>query len=122
LGVRRPRLEYSLDDYSKRALAYGQSVARRLFEHIPDATEIDPIQPTFGYNGAGHVMGTLRMGPDRDTSVVDSYGRSYEHPNLYVLGASVFVTGSTANPTVTVAALTLRSAEAISSELRRPPA
>jgi choline dehydrogenase-like flavoprotein len=92
-------------------------VARRLFEHIPGATEVDPIQPTFSYNGAGHVMGTLRMGLNQDTSVVDSHGRSYEHPNLYVLGASVFVTGSTANPTVTVAALVLRSAEAIWNEL-----
>jgi choline dehydrogenase-like flavoprotein len=34
-----------------------------------------------------------------------------------VLGASVFVTSSTANPTVTVAALSLRSAEAIWGEL-----
>jgi glucose dehydrogenase len=117
LGIPRPRLVYAIDDYSKRALAYGQSVARRLFEHIPGATEVDPIQPTFSYNGAGHVMGTLRMGLNQDTSVVDSHGRSYEHPNLYVLGASVFVTGSTANPTVTVAALVLRSAEAIWNEL-----
>ena len=117
LGIPRPKLQYALDDYSKRALAYGQSVARRLFEHIPGATEIDPIQPTLGYNGAGHVMGTLRMGANPDTSVVDSYGRSHEHPNLYILGASVFVTGSTANPTVTVAALSLRSAEAIWGEL-----
>jgi choline dehydrogenase-like flavoprotein len=117
LGIPRPRLVYAIDDYSKQALAYGQSVARRLFEHIPGATEVDPIQPTFSYNGAGHVMGTLRMGLNQDTSVVDSHGRSYEHPNLYVLGASVFVTGSTANPTVTVAALVLRSAEAIWNEL-----
>jgi len=117
LDIPRPRLAYTVDDYSKKALVYGQSVARRLFEHIPGTEEIDPIEPSFNYNGAGHVMGTLRMGQDRNTSVVDSDGRSHEHPNLYVLGSSVFVTGSTANPTVTVAALSLRSAEAIWSEL-----
>lgn len=66
-------------------------------------------------------MGTLRMGRDKYTSVVDGHGRAHEHPNLYVLGSSVFATSSTANPTITVAALALRTAEAIASDLSNPP-
>lgn len=57
------------------------------------------------------------MGPYREKSMVDSYSLSHEHPNPYAFGASVFVTGSMANPTVMLAALSLRSAEAIWSEL-----
>jgi len=57
------------------------------------------------------------MGPDKHNSVVDSQGRSHSTENLYVLGASVFATGSTANATLTVAALSLRTAEAISNDL-----
>jgi choline dehydrogenase-like flavoprotein len=121
LDIPRPRITYSVDDYSKKALAYGQRVARQILEHIDGAEEIDPVEPTFNYNGAGHVMGTLRMGPDKYTSVVDSHGRAHEHPNLYVLGSSVFATSSTANPTITVAALALRTAEAIASDLSNPP-
>jgi choline dehydrogenase-like flavoprotein len=118
LDIPRPRISYSVDDYSKKALAYGQRVARRIFESIPGAEEIDPVEPSFNYNGAGHIMGTLRMGADKYVSVVDRNGRSHEHPNLYVLGASIFATGSTANPTLTVAALSLRSAENITEALK----
>jgi len=121
LDIPRPRIAFSVDDYSKKALAYGQRVARQIFEHIPGAEEIDPVEPSFNYNGAGHVMGTLRMGVDRYSSVVDAHGRSHEHSNLYVLGASVFATGSTANPTLTVGALALRTAEAIANDLRNHP-
>jgi glucose dehydrogenase len=62
-------------------------------------------------------MGTCRMGVDPKTSVVDSYCRSHDHSNLYIVGASVFPTCGTANPTLTVAALALRSAEAIVRQL-----
>jgi choline dehydrogenase-like flavoprotein len=118
--VIRPKVAFKVDDYSKRALAYGHSVARRIWEHLErtvGATEVEPKQPTFKYNGAGHLMGTMRMGTDAGNSVVDSHGRSHEHPTLFLVGSSVFVTGSTANPTLTLAALTLRTADAIAKEL-----
>ena len=117
LGIPRPKIAYAVDDYSKRALVYGQDIARRLFRSIVGAEEIQPREPNLEYNGAGHIMGTCRMGTDPDTSVVDPFGRSHEHPNLFVLGSSVFVTGSTGNPTLTAAALTLRTTEVIQSTL-----
>ncbi len=115
LGLPRPKITYKVDDYSKRALAYGFEVARRIWAHLEaqGAEEVKPNQPTFDYNGAGHIMGTMRMGSMASNSVVDADGRAHEHPNLYVVGSSVFVTGSTVNPTVTLAAVTLRTAEAI---------
>jgi len=115
LGIPRPKITYRLDDYSKRALAYGYDVARRIWAQLETqgAEEVRPSQPTFEYNGAGHIMGTMRMGSAASSSVVDAYGRAHEHPNVYVVGSSVFVTGSTVNPTITLAALTIRTAEAI---------
>jgi glucose dehydrogenase len=58
------------------------------------------------------------MGSDPKTSVVDKYCRTHDHPNLFVLGSSVFPTSSTANPTSTVAALALRAAETIKEQLK----
>src|SRR5258708_24530562 len=49
-------------------------------------------------------------------SVVDANCRSFDHPNLFILGSSVFPTASTANPTSTVAALVLRAAAHIVAE------
>jgi glucose dehydrogenase len=113
----RPKITVKIDDYSKKALAYGYSVAKRIFDQMNGEAEVDPIAPTFAYNGAGHIMGTCKMGNNPNTSVVDGQGQSHEHPNLYVVGSSVFVTGATANPTLTIAALALRTADAIKTNL-----
>jgi choline dehydrogenase-like flavoprotein len=53
------------------------------------------------------------MGDDPRTSVVDADCRAHDHPELFVVGASVFPTCGTANPTMTVAALSLRAADHI---------
>ena len=50
------------------------------------------------------------MGDDPATSVVDGWGRSHEHENLFVAGAPTNVTASCCNGTLTFAALGLRAA------------
>ncbi len=40
---------------------------------------------------------------------VDKDLRAHDHGNLFLIGAAVFPTGGTANPTLTVAALALRA-------------
>jgi choline dehydrogenase-like flavoprotein len=76
------------------------------------ATEIKPAIPTeLGYGSTSHIMGTCRMGNNENDSVVNTYGQCWEHKNLYLLGSSVYPSGGTVNPTLTIAALTLRSVE-----------
>ena len=58
-----------------------------------------------------HVLGTVVMGSDPETSVVDRHLLHHEVRNLLVLGGSAFPTGSPSNPTLTIAALSLWSAE-----------
>ena len=50
---------------------------------------------------------------DPATSVVDSWGRTHDHENLFVVGAPTCVSGSCANATLTFCALALRSAHEI---------
>ena len=59
------------------------------------------------------MIGTLRMGTDAKTSVVDPDLRSFEHPNLFLLGSGAFPTSATANPSLTIAALSLRAVDVI---------
>lgn len=61
-----------------------------------------------------HVMGTVRMGDDPATSVVDAYGRFHDLQNLVVADSSVFVTATGYGPTLTLAALAARAASEIS--------
>jgi choline dehydrogenase-like flavoprotein len=60
-----------------------------------------------------HVMGTLRMGSDPATSVVDANGKFHEVDNLYACDGSIFVTSSGWNPTLTIMAVAARIAHTI---------
>jgi choline dehydrogenase-like flavoprotein len=55
-----------------------------------------------------HQCGTLRMGVDAATSVVDVNLKAHDLDNLYVADASVLPTSAAVNPSLTVAALALR--------------
>jgi choline dehydrogenase-like flavoprotein len=67
---------------------------------------------------ASHEVGTCRMGKNSKTSVVNSYCQSHEIKNLFVVDGSCFTTFSEKNPTLTIAALAVRSARHI-AEMRR---
>jgi choline dehydrogenase-like flavoprotein len=56
-------------------------------------------------------MGTARMGDNPRRSVVDRYGRSHDVDNLFIVDGSVFVTAAAVNPTPTIQALALRTAD-----------
>ena len=63
---------------------------------------------------ATHVFGTCRMGSDRESSVVNGYGRSHRWRNLWIADASVFPSsGGGEAPSLTIHALALRTAEQI---------
>jgi choline dehydrogenase-like flavoprotein len=68
-----------------------------------------------GLHGGYHHMGTTRMSADPKKGVVDPDSRVHGVSNLYIAGPSVFPTGGHANPVLTIAALTLRLAEHLSS-------
>ena len=65
-----------------------------------------------------HPAGGCRMGTDPSTSVCDSFGRTHDHENLFVIGAPTLPTGGCTNGTLTFVALSLRSAGAIAELVR----
>ena len=64
-----------------------------------------------------HPAGGCRMGTDPASSVCDSYGRTHDHDNLFVVGAPTLPTAGCTNGTLTFVAMTLRSAAEIASHL-----
>jgi glucose dehydrogenase len=132
LGLQRPKIAYNLSDYTKQGIAAAFRLKKLIFSKLgvtseqdftktadddPAAFAVDGIDQKLTYGGAGHVMGTYRMGTDPKTSVVDSFQRSHDHPNLYLVGSGTFPTVGTANPTITLSALALRTAENIAHNL-----
>jgi choline dehydrogenase-like flavoprotein len=65
-----------------------------------------PAEPS----GGQHQAGTCRMGTDPRSSVTDSWGRVWGHPNLLIADGSVHVTNGGVNPVLTIIALAYRNA------------
>jgi choline dehydrogenase-like flavoprotein len=81
--------------------------------------KLDGKDVVLNYMGAGHVMGTCRMGTGKGNSVVNDMQQSWDHANLYLVGSGTFPTGATANPTLTIAALALRTADKIVRDFKK---
>jgi choline dehydrogenase-like flavoprotein len=94
-------------DYAKRA-------ADRIPQMIDKLSEALPIERLVGTGlgtTAAHIQGTVVMGDDPATSVVDRHLVHHEYRNLLVLGSSAYPTASPAYPTLTVSALSLWAAD-----------
>ena len=65
--------------------------------------------------GGWHHMGTTRMHNNPKKGVVDENLKVHGSTNLYIAGSSVFPTSGTANPTLTIVALSIRLADYLMS-------
>ena len=115
LGLPRPKITFTPPEYSYKGLRQAIKTIKHMFGLIK-ATDVDLGMPK-AYDGAGHIMGTCRMGNDSRSSVVDAHSRTHDHKNLFVVGSSVFPTVGSPNPTLTIAALALRAAKDIAAQL-----
>lgn len=87
---------------------------RRAFDKLPELLKPLPVEDIIFRSQRAtesHLQGTLRMGTDPRTSVIDGKQVHHRWRNLTVVGTSVFPTCSAANPSLTAAALSLRAAD-----------
>jgi choline dehydrogenase-like flavoprotein len=106
-GLPVARVTYSLCDNDKRLIAHS----------------LDFMEQALGAAGGSeiwrenddtcHLNGTARMGDDPSTSVVNADCRSWDIPNLWVCDGSVFPTVGGVNPSLTIQAIALRTADRI---------
>lgn len=114
-GLPAPKIVYTTSENTRRMLAFH---VERLREAHLAAGAIETHDTPLMRDCGWHLLGTARMGQDPATSVVDSYGKSHDVPNLYLMDGSTFVTSSGMNPTATIAALALRATERLIAERR----
>jgi choline dehydrogenase-like flavoprotein len=111
LNQKRPQVpEVRFGDYSE----YAKRAADRIPQMIDRLAEALPIERLVGTSlstTAAHLQGTVVMGSDPTSSVVDRHLVHHKVRNLLVLGASAFPTASPSYPTLTVAALSLWAAD-----------
>jgi gluconate 2-dehydrogenase alpha chain len=94
-----------------RAGFYAAKKAEEWFR-AAGAVEVitSPANPEGPYLSV-HALGGTRMGDNPESSVVDKWGFSHEAPNLGIVGGSVMGTHGARNPTLTIQALSWRTAD-----------
>jgi len=112
-GQPEMRHYYSFNDYEIAGFAH----CRTSFTHIAQTLKAE-ILAILGPVPNHHPAGMTIMGKNPKTSVLDAFGRTHDHPNLFVVSSSMFPSSGTANPTLTIAALGLRTADEIVRQLR----
>jgi choline dehydrogenase-like flavoprotein len=129
-GLPVPRITHSPHKFEQAASRYYGAQLTALCQAAPgsDSSALAAF-PNSGVVGGGftgpygtaHIMGTARMGHDPHTSVCDRFGRVHELDNLYLSDGSTFVSSGGFNPTVTIMALSLRTADHIGGHPRADP-
>jgi choline dehydrogenase-like flavoprotein len=66
-----------------------------------------------------HELGTVRMGSDPKTSVLNANCQAHDVQNLFVADAAPFVTNPDKNPTLTIMALAWRTSDNILDQARK---
>ncbi|UED74611.1 GMC family oxidoreductase [Brevibacillus sp. DP1.3A] len=111
-GMSIPTVTFSYQENDKHLYKHAIGQMNRIVEAMGG-------QPEHVVSDTAHLMGGCRMGNDRETSVVNEYGQSHDIPNLFIAGASTFVTSSGSNPTNTVMALAARTADKIIEAMKK---
>ena len=111
-GNPRVNLRYSYSDYERAGFQHIRTTLKKITTAL--GAKLLTMSEPFAHH---HLMGMTMMGDDPGNSVVDRFCRTHDHRNLFVLSSSVFPTGGCANPTLTIAAMALRSAKKIKQQL-----
>lgn len=130
-----PFVTYKLNEADTRRISFGLTTAAeillaagaaRVYPGLPGVDSISaredlaqlrdrPLRSAQLRLTAFHPMGTVRMGRDPETSVVDDYGRHHQVTDLWVADASTFPTCVGVNPQLTIMAFARRTAERIAA-------
>jgi choline dehydrogenase-like flavoprotein len=113
-GIPSPKITYRYSDNSLKMLAHGLSRADEVMQ-AAGAREVMRVGPL--RVSGWHLLGTARMGNHPETSVVNSWGRSHDVKNLFIVDGSVFVTAGGVNPTSTIQAMALYVADMMKKNL-----
>lgn len=105
---------HGYSDYAER----GAAKVPQMMDVLSRALPIERIVRIERGSTDAHIQGTVVMGSDPNTSIVDRYLVHHRYRNLMVLGASAYPTAAPAYPTLTISALSLWAADHLLSSSR----
>ncbi|PSP80956.1 GMC family oxidoreductase [Halobacteriales archaeon QS_4_69_225] len=117
LGNPVPDVHWTVGDRALRTIERSNEIQRDILAEL--GAEVTWTAGPDSTGPAYHHMGTTRMGEEPTESVVDPTLCTHDLENCWIASSSVFPTGGAVNPTLTIAALALRAADAVDEALSR---
>jgi choline dehydrogenase-like flavoprotein len=96
-----------ISEYTKKGVLNMKEKLPQLLSCLP-VEEIKFMDP---FKSEAHILGTTRMSSDPASGVTDKHLIHHHYRNLFVLGSGGFTTFTPNNPTLTLSALSLYSAD-----------
>jgi choline dehydrogenase-like flavoprotein len=110
----------TVDAAGRIVLRYTQSNVRAHMELVAETKRIlarlglrFPVAHSLGTSNTTHQCGTMVFGTDARSSVLDTFCRTHDVGNLFVVDASFFPSSAAVNPGLTIVAQALRVADHI---------
>jgi choline dehydrogenase-like flavoprotein len=120
-GIPVLKFSFAWSEHELNQVKHFQKAMGELVDKLGGKMTSEPAEPSKAISKGGeiiHEVGTARMGKDAKDSVVNQFGKSWDVDNLYLTDGSVFVSKAHKNPTITIMALAMRSADNIATRLR----
>jgi choline dehydrogenase-like flavoprotein len=123
-GIPVLRFNYTWSEHEIKQAKHMQDTFEQLFHEmgaIPNGTKAG-ADTMYGLENPGriiHEVGTVRMGNDPKTSVLNKFNQAHDVKNLFVVDGGAFVSQADKNPTWTILALSMRASEYIVDELKK---
>ncbi len=123
-GIPVPRFHFSFSDWEWKQARHMERTFRDLIEaaggKVLGIGNLAREREGIAVPGSIiHEVGTVRMGDSPRNSVLNRYCQAHEVPNLFVADGASFVSNPDKNPTLTINALSWRTAEYLAEEMRR---
>jgi choline dehydrogenase-like flavoprotein len=123
-GIPVLKFHWKWSDYETNQVKHMQETFRTLIAEMGGEVWSDMPSKESGYgisNGGSiiHELGTVRMGSDPKTSVLDPHCRTWDVKNLFVTDGGPFVSQADKNPTWTILALSMRTSDYIAQAMKR---
>lgn len=117
-GIPVLKIHHPVEAHDMAMYKYVRQTYEELF-HAAKATDISLPEGPDKPGHSIHEMGTVHMGDDAKTSVLNKFNQSWDVKNLFVTDAASFASGTHKNPTLTIMALSWRAAEYALAEMKK---
>ena len=123
-GLRRVKIDWRTLPIDRHTTVRGEEIVDAEMRRLGIGS-MAPLRPgeiegwPDNLEGGWHQLGTTRMHADASHGVVDSNARVHGMSNLFIAGGSVFPTGGSGPPTLTIVALALRLADHLTQSIFR---